>query len=169
MKTDRLASLLLVLFGIAFIGQAAFYLPRLPEQMASHFDMAGQPNGWMSRIHFALFTAVMLIALYLVFGAMPMLLAKLPHWMINLPRKDYWFAPERKAEAVAYLRSWLRWFGCFTLLMLLLVFDLVYRANLFDVPKLHPSAVWIIVMYLVLVVAFLVPALMRFRVPRHHR
>jgi uncharacterized membrane protein len=25
------------------------YAPRMPERMATHFDLAGRPNGWMAR------------------------------------------------------------------------------------------------------------------------
>jgi uncharacterized membrane protein len=166
MKTERIASLLLALLGIGLVVQAAFYLPRLPDRIASHFDFSGRPNGWMSRTEFMVFTAIMLVALYFVFGAMPALLAKLPDWMINMPRKDYWLAPEHKTESLAYLRTWMRWFGCLTLLMLLAIFELVFRANLSAPPLLDSSAAWIIVAYLALLIASVIPALLRFRVPR---
>ena len=40
---------LLVLLLLGAVGQALLYYPRLPDRMASHFNAAGQADGWMSK------------------------------------------------------------------------------------------------------------------------
>jgi uncharacterized membrane protein len=51
----------LLIVVAAFIASAVVY-PRLPESMATHFDMSGQPNGWSGRLFGA-----WVVPLFLVF------------------------------------------------------------------------------------------------------
>jgi uncharacterized membrane protein len=45
--------------------------PHLPEQVATHFDFSGEPNGWSSRTTAALVMPALGIVLMLVFLALP--------------------------------------------------------------------------------------------------
>jgi uncharacterized membrane protein len=95
-----------IIFALLLIGYVVFIsctVPLLPEQVASHFDINGRPNGWMSRSSAAIFQVVVGLVLPLVivagFGAARFVSAE----KINMPRKDFWFAPERREETCAYL------------------------------------------------------------------
>ena len=48
---------------------------------------------------------------------------------INLPNRDYWLAPERRAETIAFLRAGLIWFGVLLVTFLCYVHWLVVVAN----------------------------------------
>ena len=50
-------------FAIVFaaIVQAGHDFPLLPNRLASHFDAAGAPNGWMDKSQFFMIYAVMLV------------------------------------------------------------------------------------------------------------
>lgn len=110
--------------------QAVWYARRLPAQVASHFDFAGNPNGWSSReaffttcfVSFAATTAFLVVLLV----ALPWI----PKGLINLPRRDYWLAPERRSATFADMRRRLAWFVFATQLFLLAVFQLAIEANL---------------------------------------
>jgi uncharacterized membrane protein len=130
--------------------QMAWYYPRLPERMASHFDVAGRANGFLPKPAFFILYAVVLALLSVVFLLTPMLLARLPNSAINLPNRDYWLAPERRVLALAKVQAFSVGFGNVMLLFLLLVFRDVMRANLLEMPKLT-MRIWV---FLVLLAAF---------------
>ena len=124
-------SLAVLLFFISLgVAQVLYFRAELPARVASHFDGAGRPNGWMSRDGFVLFQCVLLLALGALFGFAGRLLAVTPNGLINLPNKNYWLAPERRAESVAVIAGWMRWLGSGTLAFLMVVFQFTVQANL---------------------------------------
>jgi uncharacterized membrane protein len=138
-----------VLLAAALL-QMAWYYPRMPERMASHFAAAGRANGFLPRPAFFILYAGVLALLAVVFLLTPMLIARLPSSMINLPNRDYWLAPERRVLALAKVQAFSAGFGNGMLLFLLLVFRDVMRANLLEVPELS-MRIWV---FLVLLAAF---------------
>jgi len=58
---------------LAFIGAAASFAvyPRLPETMVVHWDIDGNPNGWMPRAFGAFFGPVFLIAIWQLMRLLP--------------------------------------------------------------------------------------------------
>jgi uncharacterized membrane protein len=106
----------------------------LPPRMATHFDLAGKPNGFQTRIAFAYSSVLVCLFIFALFTALPYLLTRAPDRLINLPNKDYWLAPERRAETLARLGTLLDWLGSATLGLLAGVFELIIRANLAQKP-----------------------------------
>jgi hypothetical protein len=68
--------------------------------------------------------------------------------MINLPNKDYWLAPERRAHTAQKLQSSLVGFGNVMLLFLLLVVRETMRASLLPHPHL-PNRILVLLLLLV--------------------
>ncbi|MES1163007.1 MAG: hypothetical protein ABUL50_08090, partial [Rhizobacter sp.] len=56
---------------------------------------------------------------------------------LKLPNKEYWLAPERRAETVATLRVHMMRFGSLLIVFLGAVHGLVVRANLLHPPRLE--------------------------------
>lgn len=113
----------------AAIAQALWQHDRLPERVASHFNATGVANGWMSRdgqtaahIGVVLFMAAM-------FEGLTWLNSRLSPQFINLPQRDYWFAPERRAATHAWLGGITRLLGCVLMVFFMGLFHQVYRAN----------------------------------------
>jgi serine/threonine-protein kinase len=108
MKTSRAPFVLLVLLYFFFFGCLAFTARQLPERVASHFSAAGEPNGWMSRSAYlqfiGIFGAVVPLFVVVVFRLVPVNL-------INVPNRDFWFAPERSAQSREYLFRQSFWFA----------------------------------------------------------
>lgn len=111
----------------------AMYLvfgPDLPDPMASHFNLAGEPDATQSKtMFFALGLGAHLLILG-IFGGVGWLVERLPARMINLPNREYWLAPERRGVAIARFSRGMGVFGLVTLLFLNAVFYLVIRTNL---------------------------------------
>ena len=104
------------------LGHLAIYYPALPDRVASHFDAGGHPNGWMSRDAFAWTISLT----YAFLGGGLLLLAQVlprfPNSLINLPNKDYWLAPERRADSLARMgRSLVRFGSVNVVLVVILV------------------------------------------------
>jgi uncharacterized membrane protein len=102
----------------------------LPAKVASHFDIQGRPNGWMSRktcVGFTLGLGVLLPAFIvgMMGGA-----GKIPVSFINLPHRDYWLAPERRQAALAILLRFSLWFACMIVLVVTGLHWLIVEANL---------------------------------------
>lgn len=128
------------------VGGAAVFVwvtsENLPLVVASHFTGTGQANGFMPHQVYVSFVLALLIGL-------PSLLISLTWWSlgsyrtrINLPNKDYWLAPERRASTIAYLRTSLLWFGVQLLVFLCYAHWLVILANGQQPPWLENS--WLI-------------------------
>ena len=138
----RAALGLAVVFMLGLWLRMGLAFDALPARMASHFDGAGNPNGWQSKTGFAL-TAALLSALF--FGltcVAPLMIRATPEHQINLPHKEYWLAPERRAQTIERLVAWLSWFSCATLGFLAGTFELVIRANLRGTALGH--SIWLL-------------------------
>lgn len=115
-------------FGLNLALAAASYRA-MPAVVASHFDAAGRPNSYAPRemlVGIHVFVVLTLGAVILINGAA----LRTPNARFNLPHKDYWLAPERREETIAWIEGRMRWFGAATFLLLLDVFGQVLRMNL---------------------------------------
>lgn len=127
MNGKRALIFALVLF---FLGQLIYYYPQLPERIASHFNASGEADGWMSKSAFIVFETGLLTFILGVFFCVSYFMPKLPNGLINLPNKDYWLAPERRAETFRIMRGKMETFQIPLLLLLISINQLTVRANL---------------------------------------
>jgi uncharacterized membrane protein len=150
----------------ASLFQVAWYYPRLPERLASHFDAAGRANAFMPKPALFVLYAGVLALLSLIFLLTPVLIARLPNGMINLPNRDYWLVPERRALALAKVQAFSVGFGNAMLVFLLLVFRDVFRANLLETPHLA-MRIWVFLALLaVFAIVWTVRLVQSFRIPQ---
>lgn len=136
MSGIRLARILFFAMVLAAIAQCVHDFPLLPDRMASHFGPSGMPNGWMTKPQFFMTFAVLLLPALLVEFWVASRLAKKPDARINLPNKEYWLAPERRAETFAYFESFFAWYGCAFLFVVAYTMGLAMRANFVARPLL---------------------------------
>jgi len=115
---------------ILFFAYVASSYGELPARVASHFDILGRPNGWMSRETCVGFTVGLGIFMpALVVGAMAGA-DRIPVSFINLPHRDYWLAPERRRETSSLLLLYALWFACLNVLFVTGLHGLIVQANL---------------------------------------
>ncbi len=136
---------LVLLLAVAL--QIAYYYPQLPDRVAAHFDAVGRPNGWAPKEAFLALYALVVALMMALFVIVPMLVARLPVSLINLPNKEYWLAPERRRQTWLMIRSSLAALGNATVAFVLIVFQLVIHANLSPPPVLSP-AMWVLLLAL---------------------
>lgn len=154
MKTTRLAIVLLLL--LAFL-QYATFSPRLPDQVASHFDGAGRADGWSSKSAFFATNLGITLAMAGMFLFIGWMVKKVPESSINLPNKAYWLAKERRAATFAYLEDQMTWMGALTIAFMMGLTQLSIEANLGATFAMPSSALWLLFgSYMVLFVAWIV-------------
>src|SRR5579862_2196900 len=72
----------------------------LPGNVATHFDISGKPNGFMTKDGYLSFFVTFTLVLNGVFGASFLLVKKIPMALVNIPRKDYWTANPQRVETL---------------------------------------------------------------------
>jgi hypothetical protein len=82
--------------------QNAWYYPRLPEQVAIHFNASGKADSWASKSHATFLMLGLQIFLPSFLLLTSQLSRSLPIQWINLPHREYWLAPERR-EATLWI------------------------------------------------------------------
>ena len=97
----------------------------------------------------------------------PRIISLMPPELINLPKKQYWLAPEHLAETHAFLNSYFAWFGCAVFLIMILTFDYAIQSNLHPDNRPDISRMWCILAGFVLfTLVWTIRMLLRFgRVP----
>lgn len=140
----------------------------LPPVVASHFNAAGQADGFTGRTVF--------VALMLLLGAgLPagiwwwgLRQARAGSSALNLPNASYWLAPERRAQTVAALDGWLALLAVLLSAFLVAMFALVVAANRSVPPApLNNTGFWsLLVAFNVAVLGLVVWWWRRFRLPR---
>ena len=162
-SSSRLPSAIFVF--LAFVGflQARRFAAMMPPVLVTHFGSGGAPNGWQTQSQFFLLEVVMLgICLLLAFG-IPRLIGALPISLVNVPNKEYWLAPERREETMAFFKAQFAWFGCGFLGFLLVVNQLVFDANQTSPRQLNGTAfVTAMIVFLAFVGIWTVRLIVRF-------
>lgn len=119
MQNSGLPKLIYVLLAAAGLLYFSLLYPQLPDPMASHFNAGGVATAWMPKSGFFLLIAIVTLSAGVPVFLVPGSMAKLPNNKINLANKEYWLAPERRAETMQYLGIQMGWFGCALLALLL--------------------------------------------------
>jgi uncharacterized membrane protein len=148
----------IILVGIA---QCVHDFPLLPDRIASHFGPSGMPNGWMTKTQFLITYAVVLFPALFVEFWLHRKVANTPQGKLRLPNKEYWLAPERRAETIAYFQSFFAWYGCAFLFVEVFAMSLAMRANLSDPPVLSVVPIISLICGFILFNAIAVLAMLR--------
>jgi hypothetical protein len=152
-----IARIALIVLLVAACVQMAYFYPKIVQTVAaaqavpsphtgtisSHFNPAGEPNGQQTISQFfTTYITIIVLEVVLFFGA-PAALRYVPSGLINLPNREYWLAPERRAQTLADLNTRFNWLGVATVALVLVVMQWVLTANLSGDPRLPSFAVWI--------------------------
>ncbi len=138
----------------------------LPEYVASHFRGDGLADGFMRRDIYRWFMLVFAVGLPLV---LVVLMAYLPRYVpraTNIPNRDFWFAPERREQTLAYLAQCALQLGCLFTVFASGVHWLVLQANALKPPRLaNAPFLTMLVVFLAILGIGIVALLRRFRKP----
>jgi len=130
---------------------------RMPALVASHFVASGVANAFMPRERYmALMLCVTILLPLLV--TLPLSIGlNNPKLKVNIPHRDYWLAPERREESMAFVRQQMMRFGVALLLFICYAHWLVVKANEHSPPTLSSvsmaSGLLVFVAYVIIWVA----------------
>jgi uncharacterized membrane protein len=129
MKTLSKPAFILVLLYLCFFCYLAFSVSYLPICVATHFNGGGEPNGWMDRSFYLLFMAVFSFVLPLFLVGTSFTVRFFPDKYFNIPHRDYWLAPQRRAETFSYFVTHSLWFACIALCFIIGIHFSIIQAN----------------------------------------
>ena len=118
--------LLLLSGAVLFIASSSRSLPPL---VASHFNDAGVANGFMPRDFYVRFMLAFVTLLPLALAFLPARTLEKPGVRLNLPHRDYWLAPARRAATLMFLRRQMTRMAGLTVLFICYAHWLVVGAN----------------------------------------
>ena len=132
------------LFYTLFLGELLliagcmmYFYPLLPDTMAIHFGGDGQPDGWETKESFYIFYSLLVLGLSGLFQGLKVALPKMPVSLINMPNKEYWFAPERAKDSFGILTGFFERMTCALVLFLGVIFADTCVSNLREVVQLN--------------------------------
>lgn len=140
------ASVSSVLFCVLLVFAAVFVsltASQLPSEVASHFGASGAPDAFMPRTAYLILMLALALALPLTIVVVIGTALRRARAPINLPHRDYWLGPERRAETIAFLQRHMLRFGSLMIAFICFVHWLVVLANAHEPARLADS--WLIV------------------------
>jgi uncharacterized membrane protein len=161
MSDTRVPKILFLTILAAGILQCLHDFPFLPERLASHFGASGNANGWMTKSQFLMTYAVVILPALVLEFWMPRRIGRRPDSRLNLPNKQYWLAPERRTETLAYFEKFFAWYGCAFLALEIFAMGLAMRANFQNPPVLPPGVMVFAIMAFVLFNIACITAMLR--------
>lgn len=136
----------------------------LPEVVAAHFGASGSANGFMPRAFYVRFMLAITVALPLGLTVLTNVTLRVSEARLNLPNREYWLAPERRAETLEYLRQQNMRVGFMLTVFLCYVHWLVVHANAVTPPSLStPGIIAGLIVFAVSVISWGMDFVGRFR------
>ena len=135
----------------------------LPETVASHFVADGSASGFMPRDRYLAFMLTLVVAVPSLLFIAACLASRLPVRFINVPHRQYWLAPERRAATLGSLQGFGTWAAYATLALLCVAHAFVVRAQRVQPPHLEQAPLLgIVAVYLLALFSGMVLVLRRF-------
>lgn len=161
MRLSRFILLTLCVIFQAYVFGAA---SQLPEKVATHFNLSGTANGWMTKRQHLLFTSSFGIGLPLVLVGIFAFVSLLPARLVNIPNREYWLAPERKAETCAWLQEQGVWLACVMVCWMGGLNYFTTKANTLQPPHMDIAQMgWLLFVPVIYVIFFVVQTFRRFK------
>ena len=152
--------------SIAAVAFIWFTSDPLPAMVASHFDGAGHPNGFMPRSLYVALLALIVFAVPLLLSVVPLIASGKAGERLNIPNKSYWLDPDRRDATLDYIARHARWFGYGVTIFLCYVHWLVVRANALQPAQLSsPALIAGLVVFFIALLAWLAVLYVHFRTP----
>ena len=105
--SERAALIFACLSILVFVGFSVWFWVESPENVATHFDSSGQPDGWSSKAGLLWLFVPLGVGLPVLMSIRP-LFEKLPAPLINAPHKEYWLERDEKTYLVGCVMELLR-------------------------------------------------------------
>jgi uncharacterized membrane protein len=158
-----LLSGLLAVQGILIVATYAM----LPARVATHFDFAGNANGFMMRTDYMLLMAAIGLGVPVLLLFVTVLLPYLVPNRLRIPSRDYWTAPERRSQTQSSIATVGLFMSAVVTAFLIAMQLLVVEANARTPPRMDIGLLFAFIAVLVVAILFSQFFMWRrFRVPQ---
>lgn len=169
-KPGYASTIVFFILYAAYVAMVLTTASQLPERVATHFGFEGRADGWMSRSAYQIFEIALPLVIGLIFTGTSALVRFVPAKYVNLPRKDYWLVPERRALTAAMIRSRMTWLACLMTLFFGGLHVLTLEANRVLPAQLPMGGLLMVVIaFLISLMIWVILLLMRFAEPGEGR
>jgi uncharacterized membrane protein len=153
----------LTAFGLAL---HAWYWTQLPDRVATHFGIDGNPNDWMSKANATILLCALQVSLPAIFLFIGWTLTKLPTSVINIPNREYWLQPERRLNSLSRMTTMLAWIAVLIAMEMVAIVHLTFLANRSG-TSLDTNSFWVILgTFLLSVFGVVGRSMWHFRLPQ---
>lgn len=129
MKSSKTPLLILAGLLVCFLGALGFSTQLLPERVATHFNLQGQPDAWMSRAGHLWAMGIFGVAFPAVLAGTVCLCSYVPKKLINIPQRDYWLSEANRPRFLACMTRHSLWLACMAEGFIIVMASLVLSAN----------------------------------------
>ncbi|MET0917200.1 MAG: hypothetical protein ABWY07_02080 [Burkholderiales bacterium] len=151
-----------VMFVMLMVATGTFILvTAMPAVTATQFGAAGHPVSSMSRGGYRIFMLCLAVGIPVLVVALVTLLPRRFQHRVNVPNRDYWFAPERKDASLAYLHAFSLVLGGLIAAFMTAMHWLLVRTNASGTPQLDSGLLWTLVGLFVITEGACVVAMVR--------
>jgi uncharacterized membrane protein len=163
---NRVPMLSFVVLLIAVGAYIATTTASLPVRVATHFGAGDLANGWMSRTGYLAFMLTFATLLPIAVVGLVGWLPRVAPGSVNVPHRDLWMAPARRAATLEALGRYACALGCVFVAFIAGVHRLLLEANAAVPPRLPAGPLWVLVAAFLAALALWIAVLwMRFRAP----
>jgi uncharacterized membrane protein len=156
-----------IVFALCLVATGTFIVATtsgLPESVASHFNGSGLANGFMTRDGYCTFMLGFGLVLPAFMAIVVGLVPRLAPSRINVPNRDYWLDPKRRADTLNALSAQGAWLGTLTAAFIAALHYVLLVANRALPPQLPANLFWMLTVGFVVTLALWMAALfLRFR------
>ncbi len=160
-----LAYTCLIFVVLMAVIQQLIYLPQLPAEVVSQYDLQGQPRAKMPKESFAMLMFGLTVGLPAFLGLLGANLHYLPNSLINVPHKEYWLAPERRTATLRDMEFMLAWMATSSALLIMGLSHLTYQANMANQGLDNTQFNVMLGFYLAFVLGLVLRSCLRYRLP----
>lgn len=157
-----LAGFFLVLVG--FVGFTLWVHRQLPDRVPVHFDGAGFPNRYSSKVELLVVNLGVAGLMLVIFGILPFFIGRIPKKLLNFPHKEYWLAPERARKSIDDLNFYYVAMGIATIALMWFILWGTYEVGA-ERREALPFSWWALGSYFALLGWFCVAVFRRFPKP----
>ena len=167
MSTERNAYFALTAMAFLAVVQNCWYWPQLPPKVATHFNLEGEADSWMSKEAATIMMIALQLGLPLFLVGITALTSRLPTSLINIPNREYWLHPSRCQQSLAYVRTLISWLAVAVTIHVMAINHLSFLANR-NQTTLNTTGVIISMIFVFAAVVGIIGTLLwHFRLPKN--
>jgi uncharacterized membrane protein YidH (DUF202 family) len=165
---NHLAFTIFVLIEVSVLAYIIFTTGSMPEKIASHFNSAGLPNGFMPQQGYLLFMLAFTVGIPTLVACSISIALRSNKTRIKIPNKEFWFSRKNNQDTIKVLNACMIWLGSLISIFMGYVHWLLIKANSVQPAQLPNNLLYLgMALFLISILIWVIFLSIRFmRVPK---